>query len=284
MELIGKNLIQHDGTNNRIYLMKVNKEDSSHITEALDKIAEEKKYSKIIAKVPLSVKAHFLKRGYKEEAVIPCFYSGRESGVFLAKYFTDDRMQVIDPEITNFVLEKALKKKDEVAINKEKYLLSQEFDYRIATEENARAIAEFYKKIFKTYPFPVHDYQYILKTMGDNVIYFTIWKKNELVAISSSEMDKDKLNAEMTDFGTLPEYRGRGFALYLLVEMERSMKSKGIITAYSIARAVSYGMNITFSKMGYSYAGTLVNNTNISGSIESMNVWYKNLQRTDYLD
>jgi hypothetical protein len=36
-------------------------------------------------------------------------------------------------------------------------------------------------------------------------------------------------------------------------------------------------MNITFAKLGYRYGGRLINNTNISGSIESMNVWYKSL-------
>jgi len=36
-------------------------------------------------------------------------------------------------------------------------------------------------------------------------------------------------------------------------------------------------MNITFSKCHYSFGGTLKKNTNISGGIESMNVWYKKL-------
>ena len=36
-------------------------------------------------------------------------------------------------------------------------------------------------------------------------------------------------------------------------------------------------MNITFAKHGYSFAGTLTNNTQISGQLESMNVWYKAL-------
>lgn len=34
-------------------------------------------------------------------------------------------------------------------------------------------------------------------------------------------------------------------------------------------------MNVTFSKLNYNYGGTLINNTNISGDLESMNVWYK---------
>jgi hypothetical protein len=45
---------------------------------------------------------------------------------------------------------------------------------------------------------------------------------------------------------------------------------------YTIARAISVGMNITFARCGYDFGGTLVNNTQIAGRIESMNVWYKN--------
>jgi hypothetical protein len=56
------------------------------------------------------------------------------------------------------------------------------------------------------------------------------------------------------------------------------MINRRIITAYTIARAESAGMNETFAKNGYKYCGTLVNNTNISGQIESMNVWVKKLR------
>jgi hypothetical protein len=34
-------------------------------------------------------------------------------------------------------------------------------------------------------------------------------------------------------------------------------------------------MNITFTRASYRFSGMLVNNTNISGGIESMNVWYR---------
>jgi putative beta-lysine N-acetyltransferase len=98
-----------------------------------------------------------------------------------------------------------------------------------------------------------------------------------LIALSSAEMDLSGSNVEMTDFATLPGERGRGLARFLLQEMERAMRKRKMRTAYTIARAVSPGMNITFSRMGYRYSGTLVNNTHISGSIESMNIWYKSL-------
>ena len=55
------------------------------------------------------------------------------------------------------------------------------------------------------------------------------------------------------------------------------MQRRGILTAYTIARSLSYGMNITFARQGYRFGGTLTNNTEISGAIESMNVWYRSL-------
>lgn len=43
-----------------------------------------------------------------------------------------------------------------------------------------------------------------------------------------------------------------------------------------------HGMNITFSKAGYTYSGCLINNTNIAGRIESMNIWHTRLQPEKY--
>jgi hypothetical protein len=63
----------------------------------------------------------------------------------------------------------------------------------------------------------------------------------------------------------------------MLEEMQRSMRRQGIRMAFSIARALSPGMNVIFAKNGYRYAGTLGHNTNIAGRIESMNVWYKQM-------
>jgi putative beta-lysine N-acetyltransferase len=81
----------------------------------------------------------------------------------------------------------------------------------------------------------------------------------------------------MTDFATLPEHLGKGFAARLLEEMEKRMARQGRRIAFSIARALSLAMNTLFSRRGYTYGGTLVNNTNIAREIESMHVWYKSL-------
>lgn len=270
---IGKSIIQHDKDNNRIYLMKMNKDDRYNIVNILRKLAVENGYTKIIAKIPFSLKSLFLKQGYSVEAIVPKFYGGSEDGVFAVKYFSIDRQVEKNKKTIRNILNESVKKNDK----KRSIILLKGLNYRKAEEKDSETIAEFYKKIFETYPFPVYDPKYILKTMRDNIVYFTIWNYDRLVAISSSEIDVDNLNVEMTDFGTLPEYRRKGLAVYLLEKMEEEMISRGIKIAYSIARAVSYGMNTTFSKKEYTFAGTLINNTNISGKIESMNVWYKEL-------
>ena len=111
--------------------------------------------------------------------------------------------------------------------------------------------------------------------MDDDVVYFGVWHDASLAALSSCEIHSGESNAEMTDFAALPHHRGQNLALHLLGRMEEELAWRRIGVAYTIARANSFGMNITFAKAGYAFAGTLTNNTNISGQIESMNVWYK---------
>jgi putative beta-lysine N-acetyltransferase len=113
--------------------------------------------------------------------------------------------------------------------------------------------------------------------MDANVSYFGIWAKGSLIALASAEIDRRNENAEMTDFATRPDCRGRGLANYLLAQAETAAEQLGVKTAYTIARAYSPGMNITFARNGYTFSGTLTHNTQISGKLESMNVWYKAL-------
>ena len=55
----------------------------------------------------------------------------------------------------------------------------------------------------------------------------------------------------------------------------------GYLTGYTIARALSPGMNITFARAGYRFGGLLWNNTQICGRLEPMNIWYKSLRPGD---
>lgn len=268
---IGNSVIQHGKYNDRIYLMKLSIDDFPDIIYVLNRMVRDNGYSKIFAKVPQNAKDGFIKKGYILEAHIPNFYNGKEEAFFMSKFFNEQRIYNEKSEEINKVLEEARKRAAESEIREP----GAGFLYRICRAHDAPQMAEVYKKIFETYPFPIHDPEYIVETMDNNVIYFGIWHKDKIVALSSSEMDIQSGNTEMTDFATLPEYRGKGLSAFLLQLMESEVKKRQIKTTYTIARAPSFGMNITFSKMGYSYSGTLINNTNISGHFENMNVWYK---------
>ena len=269
--LIENSIVQHGKNNDRIYLMKLSREDFPSIIGRLDELAKEERYSKIFAKVPAYAKDEFKKNGYLVEASIPRFFNGKEDVYFLGKYFDESRMLENRIEEINEILNVAGSKKEEET----EFFLPSGFECKICNKSHIYQMADLYKKVFDTYPFPIFDPWYINKTMDENFIYSSIWENDLIVALSSSEMDIDSKNVELTDFATLPEYQGNGFAIYLLNNMEKEMQKRKIRTAYTISRAVSFGINIIFAKMGYKYSGTLLNNTNISGNFESMNVWYK---------
>ncbi len=271
IEKIGNSVIQHGKYNDRIYLMKLARDEFPEILDELENKADSANYSKIFAKIPRYAKDEFLENGYRKEAFIPKFYRGERDAYFVSKYLSEQRSETKNRETIKKILDVAESKAgDEPDVN-----LDDSFRYRICRKTDTGEMAEVYRKVFETYPFPIHDPAYLAGTMDENIVYFGIWHNNKIVALSSSEMDVKSGNVEMTDFATLPDYRGNGFAVYLLEKMEKEMRKQGIKTAYTIARALSFGMNITFAKMGYTFSGTLINNTNISGKLESMNVWYK---------
>jgi len=279
IEKIGNSVIHHGKINNRIYLMKMDEKDAPEIISRLDDIARKNGYTKIFAKVPDLFKNLFIENLYKEEAMVPGFYNGNKDCLFFGKYFSDKREKNTDGDKIKKIIETAQNNILECGDKNEQ----NTFEFRKAGPADIPCICRIYKKVFKSYPFPIYDPKYLLETMKSNVCYYVACEGQTIIAISSAEIDFDLKNAEMTDFATLPEYRKMGIATRLLGFMDESVAAQGIKTAYTIARALSPGMNITFTKNGYLFAGTLLNNTNIGGLIESMNVWYKKLCDKNYM-
>ena len=110
---------------------------------------------------------------------------------------------------------------------------------------------------------------------GDNYQIARI--KGESVAAASAEISVKNSNAEMTDCATIASAQGRGIMQHLLMELEKDLKKKGIMTAYTLARAPSFGMNCAFFRLGYEFSGRLINNCDIFGHYEDMNIWVKRL-------
>ncbi len=265
--------IQHGHLNRRIYLMKLGQAAPETLIPELERRAKHHRYTKIFAKVPRAKSAPFLASGYRQEAAIPRFYRGQDDALFLGRYLDPDRRRT-ETEKLDAVLHLA---KGKAGARRPPKPQPAKGTIRACQPDDIKAMSEIYREVFPTYPFPIDQPDYLLATMNSHVVYFCVEDKGRLLALSSAEMDEAAGNVEMTDFATPTRHRGHGFAVQLLQRMEKTMQKRGITTAYTIARAISPGMNITFAKMNYQYGGRLLNNTNISGSIESMNIWYKHL-------
>lgn len=198
----------------------------------------------------------------------------------MSRFLTPQRRVETNAATRRQILETAHARQQEDAEEQPaRVTLPPEFQYRLCTEDDCDGMAALYKDVFESYPFPIHEPQYLAETMDSHVVYFGIWRQPEPtpVALASAEMEPAKGRVEMTDFATAPDYRGQGFGVFLLQRMEQEMAARQLTTAYTIARAISPGMNIVFAKQGYNYGGTLVNNTDICGRLESMNIWWKHL-------
>jgi putative beta-lysine N-acetyltransferase len=191
----------------------------------------------------------------------------------MSKFLSEKRMQSITSEENSRIIADFQRRH----FSKAGESIPDEYHFTILDESSVPEMIKIYKQVFTTYPFPIHDPVYIKKTMCEDVIYFGIYKDNSIVSLSSALIDLNSKNVEMSDFATLPGERRKGLATYLLQMMEEKVREMGMITAYTIARASSPGINAPFLKMEYIHGGVLVNNTNIAGSIEDMNTWYKKL-------
>ncbi|MBW6508484.1 MAG: putative beta-lysine N-acetyltransferase [Desulfuromonadales bacterium] len=273
VESFRSSILQHGPENDRVYLMKLQQDDVVGVLEYINELVDQHNYSKVFAKIPATSKDPFLEAGYCVEAQVPGFYQGEIDGLFLASYPQAERQQDPDSERVVKVLNAARRKSGSLApVHLPEGAANQ---CRLADPDDCTAMADLYQRVFSSYPFPIHDPVYLAETMADNVTYAGIWKGEELIALASAEVDKAASHAEMTDFATAPACRGEGLAHLLLAKLETLMAQARVQTCYTIARATSFGMNITFAKSGYRYGGTLVQNTQISGGLESMNVWYK---------
>ena len=62
---------------------------------------------------------------------------------------------------------------------------------------------------------------------------------------------------------------------HILARLESEMRQRGYLCSYTMARSRSFGMNNVFYRLGYEFQGRLVNNCDIFGDFEDMNIWVK---------
>jgi len=263
--------IQYEENNNRAYLVKLSNMTVDLVIPYIENLAKENHLGKIFCKVPENSISHFLANGYTVEAKVPHFYNAEENCLFASK-FTNQQREILSPEeLREIASNLELAKSKANSFQQE---IDDSIRFKVLDKKELDKAAKLYKSVFETYPYPVYDAKYLESTL-DRIMYFGAFLNGRLISCSAAEMNLEEKNVKMTDFATDKEFLGKGIGSELLKIMERVMRTKEISTAYSITRAFSKGINITFAKNGYKYSGTLKNDVNIAGKIESMNVWYK---------
>jgi putative beta-lysine N-acetyltransferase len=146
-----------------------------------------------------------------------------------------------------------------------------------AKRKHIPALVSIYRSVFETYPSPLTTADFIKSTMERDVIYRLALRNGDAIAAASADVHARHSNAELTDCATFPEARGQGLMQHILSALEEDLRARGIMTAYTLARAGSVGMNRVFFLLGYEFSGRLINNCDIFGQFEDMNIWVKRL-------
>ena len=273
IEKIHGSVVQHGAHNDRIYVLKLEPGTVQELLPCLDSLASENGYGKILVKTPSPLWPAFRECGYVREAVVPGFFKGETDGVFAAKFMSDpNTMEVLDAKLKRLI-------NDEQDADAAFQRAGGAATYQVAScsRSDLPEMCKVYQSVFATYPFPIDRPSYLGQVLNKDALYYCLKAKGVIAAVSAAEIDRKAQNAEMTDFATLPKWRGRRFASRLLKHMESEMAKRKIKVLYTIARADSLAMNLVFKRNGYGYGGVLKNNSQICGRIENMLVWYKHL-------
>lgn len=213
---------------------------------------------------------HFLKCGFRFEGILERKDPYKPS-VSLAYFIHPQRGDSELLKDEDYLLETVTSKNGCLNLN-----LSSQFKLQLLSPTDCYSVSSLLGIIFSTYPTPVTNPGYIHKLMNEGCLFAGIFREQDLISMASAYPEEKTRRCEMTDCATLPEFRGQGFTEKILHFLEQEVQKSGDFILYSLARARSFGVNRVFFKLGYNYQGRLVNNCDIAGGLEDMNLWVKN--------
>ncbi|MFJ5757634.1 putative beta-lysine N-acetyltransferase [Neobacillus sp. NPDC093182] len=242
------------------------------VLEKAEELARRHQAEKLIIKARSEDFLHLFEKGLQPEAVVDRYFLGSDAH-FFSKYYTVER-QKNDHWITEDGMIHSIYQLDN---SFDKPFPPKEYELKKADESCAEELSGLYREVFQIYPTPLHDPDYVKKTMKEGTVYYVFFHQGKIVSAASAEVNSFYKNAELTDCATLKEHRKYGLMKIILRELEGELKQQGIYCAYSIARSLSFGMNAVLYQLGYKYRGRLMNNCYIYDKLENMNMWVKNL-------
>ncbi|NOU69025.1 putative beta-lysine N-acetyltransferase [Paenibacillus sp. LMG 31461] len=214
----------------------------------------------------------FLSKGCMLEGIYKGYFNGDDA--YCMAMYDDLARRTSDYWLEeDLILQQVLS----LPLKSDRPLVPSNMTMRLARLEDAEQLSLLYSHIFQTYPTPMNDAMYVEKTMREGTIYYLVESQDQLISAASSEINSVYANAEMTDCATLPTYRNQGLMRLLIHALEAELVTRQITCAYSLSRALSFGMNAVFYQMGYGYYGRLTKNCDIYDKFEDMNLWAKSL-------
>lgn len=238
----------------------------------IENLVEQQQAEKLIIKGRRNDFLALMENGLQPEAIVERYFLGSDA-LFFSKFYTINRKKnehwITEDRMIHSIYQ--------LAPIIEKNSPPKEYELKIADENCAAELSALYRQVFQVYPTPLHDPDYVKRTMKDGTIYYVYFYQGKIVSAASAEINSFYKNAELTDCATLTEHRKYGLMKIILKELERELKNRGIFCSYSIARSLSFGMNAVLFQLGYSYRGRLMNNCYIYDKLENMNMWVKNL-------
>jgi putative beta-lysine N-acetyltransferase len=215
----------------------------------------------------------FLSKGCMLEGIYKGYFNG--SDAYCMAMYDDLARRTSDYWLEeDLILQQVLS----LPLKPDRPLVPNSMTMRLARLEDTDQLSQLYSHIFQTYPTPMNDPMYVAKTMREGTIYYLVESQDQLISAASAEINSVYANAEMTDCATLPTYRNQGLMRLLIYALEAELVARQITCAYSLSRALSFGMNAVFYQMGYRYYGRLTKNCDIYDKFEDMNLWTKSLK------
>lgn len=263
-----------DQYNQRIRVQSYQAEDVSALVLALRELADRNGFDKIIVMASHDDWQAFLRFGYVLEAVLEYFHAGADAFV-VSKFRSQERLSSPALMEETLLIEKITASP---APGSPRSPLPAGHTIRLARPGDIPGLLELYSAIFESYPSPLKHASYLEQIFQRDSIFAVCVEEERVVAAASAELVPRARAAELTDCATWPEARGRGLMSHLLVRLEEELRSRDYVCAYTMARGRSYGMNSVFHVLGYEYTGRLINNCDIYGAYEDMNIWVKDLR------
>jgi len=273
---IDRTKILVDLPNKRIKIIDLNAISMQNLKRIIY-FASKQHLSKIICNCDTKSFETFINAGFNSEGKINGYFKGNDA--FCMSYFISSDRKVC----SNFARKELLIKECHNVRNTYAHQKNNlGYLIRNATKNDIKEMIDLFSTVFLTYPSPIYDEEYLKQTMNDKVLYKVAIYNGKIIGIASADMNKENLNAEITDCATHPSYRGKGILSNIIYSLECDLKTKGFLCLYSLSRSINPSINFVLSKHNYNFAGRLVNNCNICGTFEDMNLWVKNINSTSF--